>query len=221
MGLCPGYRHVNLRTELGQPLPLATIFLLVVVKDYVPDGLSDFAEALANPIKYQSDLEKRDQQLAVFTDDMEEASSNVEEQKKSAVPKVNDKLTTNGSPVQRPSISAGATSVDLSVENEVPILVTPTPPAVTTLEHNSINKSIDIKEEKQEEICAETLEKIMENKLVKEKKIELDKKLETLRKKHEKKKITLQSQKSGDLSGEKRSKLINMKLVKRLSSKNM
>jgi hypothetical protein len=41
------------------------------VKDYVPDGLSDFAEALANPIKYQSELEKRAQQLAVLTDDMD------------------------------------------------------------------------------------------------------------------------------------------------------
>ena len=43
----------------------------MVVKDYVPDGLSDFAEALANPIKYQSELEKRAQQLAVLTDDLD------------------------------------------------------------------------------------------------------------------------------------------------------
>jgi phosphatidylinositol phospholipase C beta len=71
VGLCPGYRHITLRTEAGQPLPLATLFLLVVVKDYVPDGLSDFAEALANPIKYQSELEKRAQQLAVLTDDLD------------------------------------------------------------------------------------------------------------------------------------------------------
>lgn len=71
IGLCPGYRHVTLRTEAGQPLPLATLFLLVVVKDYVPHDLSDFAEALANPIKYQSEQEKRAQQLAVLTDDMD------------------------------------------------------------------------------------------------------------------------------------------------------
>lgn len=71
VGLCPGYRHVMLRTESGQPLPLAMLFLLIVVKDYVPDGLSDFAEALANPIKYQSELEKRAQQLAVLTDDLD------------------------------------------------------------------------------------------------------------------------------------------------------
>lgn len=72
VGLCPGYRHVALRNECGQPLPLASLFLHVIVKDYVPDGLSDFAEALANPIKYQSELEKREKQLAVLTDDMEE-----------------------------------------------------------------------------------------------------------------------------------------------------
>lgn len=91
IGLCPGFRHLTLRNELGQPIPLATLFLCIVVKvswilnendlssintsnnlkDYVPDGLSDFAEALANPIKYQSELEKRAQQLAVLTEDME------------------------------------------------------------------------------------------------------------------------------------------------------
>lgn len=32
IGLCPGYKHVTLRTELGLPIPLVTLFLLVVVK---------------------------------------------------------------------------------------------------------------------------------------------------------------------------------------------
>lgn len=32
IGLCPGYKHVTLRTELGIPIPLATLFLCVVVK---------------------------------------------------------------------------------------------------------------------------------------------------------------------------------------------
>lgn len=35
----------------------------------MPDGLSDFAEALANPIKYQSEQEKRSEQLAVLMAD--------------------------------------------------------------------------------------------------------------------------------------------------------
>lgn len=32
IGLCPGYRHLTLRTECGQPIPLATLFLCIVVK---------------------------------------------------------------------------------------------------------------------------------------------------------------------------------------------
>lgn len=73
-----------------------------------------------------------------------------------------------------------------------------------------------------DEIVAESLEKLMENKLVREKKMELEKKLESLRKKHEKEKMRMQSQK-GSLDGEKhRSKFyVSNRLVKRLSSKNM
>lgn len=73
-----------------------------------------------------------------------------------------------------------------------------------------------------DEIVAESLEKLMENKLVREKKLELEKKLESLRKKHEKEKMRLQSQKAS-LDGEKhRSKFyMSNRLVKRLSSKNM
>jgi uncharacterized membrane protein YgaE (UPF0421/DUF939 family) len=37
----------------------------------VPDTLSELAEALANPIKYQSELEKRSEQLAVLQEDTE------------------------------------------------------------------------------------------------------------------------------------------------------
>jgi phosphatidylinositol phospholipase C beta len=73
VGLCPGYRHVVLRNEMGQPLPCGTLFLKITVKDYVPDGLSNFAEALANPIKFQSDLDKRTKQLAVFADEMDQS----------------------------------------------------------------------------------------------------------------------------------------------------
>lgn len=62
----------------------------------------------------------------------------------------------------------------------------------------------------------------MENKLVREKKMELEKKLESLRKKHEKEKLRMQAQK-GSIDGEKhKSKFyVSHKLVKRLSSRNM
>lgn len=73
-----------------------------------------------------------------------------------------------------------------------------------------------------DDIVAESLEKLMENKLVKEKKMELEKKLESLRKKHEKEKMRVQSQK-GSIDSEKHKSKFYMsnKLVKRLSSKNM
>lgn len=32
IGLCPGYRHVTLRTEFGHPITLSTLFLCIVVK---------------------------------------------------------------------------------------------------------------------------------------------------------------------------------------------
>lgn len=132
----------------------------------------------------------------------------------------NKVVTTNGSPAQRHSITTGAPSVELALENDTTFIPLPFT-AATTLpsETNSIPKIPEIKEEK-EELMAEPIEKILENKLVKEKKLELEKKLENLRKKHEKKKMTLNPQKSGDFS-ERKSKLVNMKLVKRLSSKNM
>lgn len=67
-----------------------------------------------------------------------------------------------------------------------------------------------------EELVAESLEKLMENKVVKEKKAELEKKLEALRKKHEKEKQRLNS-----ADFDKTKNFFTNKLVKRLSSKNM
>lgn len=73
------------------------------------------------------------------------------------------------------------------------------------------------------EIVAEPLEKILDNKMVKEKRLELEKKLESLRKKHDKEKTRVSTHKSGDLTdGIKKTKFyMNNKLVKRLSNKNM
>lgn len=73
------------------------------------------------------------------------------------------------------------------------------------------------------DITAETLDKILDNKLVREKRIELEKKLETMRKKHDKEKLRATAQRSGDLTdGIRKSKFyMNNKLVKRLSNKNL
>jgi len=49
VGLRPGYRHVLLRNESGQPTT-ASLFIHLVVRDYVPDGLSDLAEGNRLPL---------------------------------------------------------------------------------------------------------------------------------------------------------------------------
>ena len=75
-----------------------------------------------------------------------------------------------------------------------------------------------------EDLVAEPLEKFMENKAVKEKWQELDKKLETLKKKHEKEKNKVQTQVRAshhENDGKIKSKFYGNMLVKRLSSKNM
>lgn len=73
------------------------------------------------------------------------------------------------------------------------------------------------------DIVAESLEKILDNKLVREKRMEMEKKLESMRKKHDKEKLRAISHRSGDLTeGIRKSKFyMNNKLVKRLSNKNL
>ncbi|KAG5321446.1 PIP1 phosphodiesterase, partial [Pseudoatta argentina] len=234
VGLCPGYRHVALRTECGQPLPLASLFLHVIVKDYVPDGLSELAEALANPIKYQSEVEKRENQLLVLTDYLEEpegiedkskvgdtpstakpAEEVVKAKRLQSIGELPSLLPTSSSLHSRPSIGGLGSSDTVDVDDDTPC------PAVQPVD-TSINKSPVNASNISDEIVAESLEKLMENKLVKEKKMELEKKLESLRKKHEKEKMRLQSQKAS-IDGEKhRSKFyMSNRLVKRLSSKTI
>lgn len=57
-GLQAGYRHISLRTEGNFPLSLPTIFCQIVLKSYVPDGLSAFVDQLNKPllIKKTEDL---------------------------------------------------------------------------------------------------------------------------------------------------------------------
>ncbi|XP_022668892.1 1-phosphatidylinositol 4,5-bisphosphate phosphodiesterase classes I and II-like isoform X3 [Varroa destructor] len=87
VGLRPGYRHISLRNEAGQPLTLPTLFVHITVRDYVPDGLSELADALANPIRYQSRIEKHATQLLALTggdDDEPAEDSSTTEQKLTA-----------------------------------------------------------------------------------------------------------------------------------------
>lgn len=49
-GLCPGYRHVGLRNDGGQPLNLATLFVNIMVK-----GKSSFSHSIEFDDFYEFD----------------------------------------------------------------------------------------------------------------------------------------------------------------------
>ncbi|CRK93620.1 CLUMA_CG007150, isoform A [Clunio marinus] len=231
IGLCPGYRHLTLRNELGQPVPLSTLFLCIVVKDYVPDGLSDFAEALANPIKYQSDLEKRSQQLAVLQEDMEPSEDDgtgncsIGTLKKEIKPSD----TASSSPKHRPSvgtnnqINAEPSFDQTFVDNNVASGGNPLPIQQPTVEMTKAatlpRTQPDITSNEADEIVAETLEKIFEHKSIREKREALEKKIRGLKKSHDKKKVEVMQNEISE--GKKSSIFSSNRLVKRLSSKNM
>ncbi|XP_017756521.1 PREDICTED: 1-phosphatidylinositol 4,5-bisphosphate phosphodiesterase classes I and II [Eufriesea mexicana] len=237
VGLCPGYRHVALRTDGGQPLSLASLFLHVIVKDYVPDGLSELAEALANPIKYQSETEKREKQLSVLTDCSEDLSEEIDDKPKVGEGASSSKPTEEIIKTKRlqsvgelPTLAPATTNIH--GRPSIAGLNTPdtqdnedgTPASTVQVVDASANKSPVNVSGIGDEIMAEPLEKLMENKLVRDKKIELEKKLESLRKKHEKEKLKMQTQtQKGSIDGEKqKSKFyVSQKLVKRLSSRNI
>uniref|UniRef100_A0A915JN46 1-phosphatidylinositol 4,5-bisphosphate phosphodiesterase n=1 Tax=Romanomermis culicivorax TaxID=13658 RepID=A0A915JN46_ROMCU len=60
-GLQAGYRHISLRTETSVPMTLPTIFCHIQLKTYVPKGLAELVNALADPKAHL--LEKRQKQM--------------------------------------------------------------------------------------------------------------------------------------------------------------
>lgn len=236
VGLRPGYKHIPLRNEAGQPLGVSTLFVHLKVGDYVPHGLSDFAEALANPIKYQSELEKRTQQLAVFQDD-EEGEETEGEVPQTPVSKQESSVNQGGGGGQTSTGDERQVKAPKNKSNgEVPDTTTTanesTP--VGTRRQNSISAKVhmntktgDDKPEREKEssltlletsklvIEAESLEKLWSGKIVKDKKLEFEKSLEKLRKKHEKERqsqIQQHEKKRGQIQKS------HTKLVKKLSS---
>uniref|UniRef100_A0A1A9WKM0 Phosphoinositide phospholipase C n=1 Tax=Glossina brevipalpis TaxID=37001 RepID=A0A1A9WKM0_9MUSC len=225
IGLCPGFRHLSLRNELGQPLILTSLFLCIVVKDYVPDDLSNFAEALANPIKYQNELEKRDKQLAVLTEDTEP----IEEDPASFCGHKRDvRPTVVLSPKHKTSLTAATTNVEATGEHHDSIESAATITSSIQHQHSldmnvqTAIKQIETTQFDVDILEAEPLEKILEHKLIREKRLKLEKKLESLRKKHDEEKIKIVESQLGSLERNRKQKFaITNKLVKRLSNKSL
>ncbi|GIY67231.1 1-phosphatidylinositol 4,5-bisphosphate phosphodiesterase classes I and II [Caerostris darwini] len=197
VGLRPGYRHICLRNESGQPLLMKTLFVHITVKDYVPDGLSDLADALANPIAYQSILEKHAQQLMALTDDLDE-----EEDKDSAVGqkpqltagkvggKSEEKTTSepqvaapqrhtamNGTVPKQPSVGPASPKAQDTVRKPNQ--------TVTSVPDENQEKPLSLLESEEANVIAESLEEMKEHKLVVKVISKMEKELQILRKKHE------------------------------------
>ncbi|XP_036120832.1 1-phosphatidylinositol 4,5-bisphosphate phosphodiesterase beta-2 [Molossus molossus] len=58
-----GYHHLCLHSESNMPLTLPALFVLLEMKDYVPDTWADLTVALANPIKFFSAHDKKSVKL--------------------------------------------------------------------------------------------------------------------------------------------------------------
>ncbi|CAH0714169.1 unnamed protein product, partial [Brenthis ino] len=182
LGLCPGYRHVGLRTELGLPLT-ASLLLHVQVKDYVPDRLSELAEALANPIKYQSDMEKRSHQLAVLTDDTEEPTRDTVKRPITHLGPVTDTPICPGGSPNKPNTSTEPKTNETDTQ--------PSEPEKVEQEETEAHNGGEVTEaaaaaaaEAAEAAEAGSLQALLNSKVVRDKRAELARKLDALRRKH-------------------------------------
>uniref|UniRef100_A0A2K6V215 1-phosphatidylinositol 4,5-bisphosphate phosphodiesterase n=1 Tax=Saimiri boliviensis boliviensis TaxID=39432 RepID=A0A2K6V215_SAIBB len=66
-----GYHYVCLRNEANQPLCLPALLIYTEASDYIPDDHQDYAEALINPIKHVSLMDQRARQLAALIGESE------------------------------------------------------------------------------------------------------------------------------------------------------
>ncbi|KAM7377459.1 hypothetical protein PAMA_013983 [Pampus argenteus] len=86
----PGYHYINLKNELNQPLLLSSLLVYTEAQDYIPNEHQEYAEALTNPIKHVSQLDKRETQLAVL---IEDNSEHVPDQPKEGEPRRDSEVT--------------------------------------------------------------------------------------------------------------------------------
>ncbi|XP_054713714.1 1-phosphatidylinositol 4,5-bisphosphate phosphodiesterase classes I and II-like [Uloborus diversus] len=206
VGLRPGYRHISLRNESGQPLQFHTLFVRITVTDYIPDNMSELADALANPIAYQSLFEKHNDQLKALTDDVE--NLDIRESNKSpakgsigssdiAKPSVSKDKTDSSAPsvrcnavngnVQRMTQSGSTSPATIPALKRQETLRRGLAQSVRSLsDENAQEKIPSLLESEEANVSAESLEKIKEQKAVQKVLTKLEKDLQALRKKHEK-----------------------------------
>ncbi|XP_071037657.1 1-phosphatidylinositol 4,5-bisphosphate phosphodiesterase classes I and II isoform X2 [Parasteatoda tepidariorum] len=209
VGLRPGYRHISLRNESGQPLQFHTLFVQITVKDYIPDGFSELADALANPIAYQSIMEKHACQLMALTDDDDNIddvkgsgkspakvsigsidntqSTRKEDQTDSKGSQPSSRHNTINGNIQRMTSSGSTSPAAMPALKRQETLRRGLAQSVRSLsDENAQEKIPSLLESEEANLAAETLDKIREQKPVQKVIAKLEKDLLVLRKKHEK-----------------------------------
>lgn len=187
VGLCPGYRHIPLFNEVGQPLHLPSLFVHITVGDYVPNSLTDFAEALANPIKYQSELERRAAQLAIMADEEREEEQEGDDSLslKEAGGSTPECASPSSSKSTMEYLRRTGSSKPASSKDGSPTMGPQRTDSARSLavgkEEVAVAASLETAN-----LTPESLERILEHKSVREKQAERDSKLEQLRKKRRK-----------------------------------
>ncbi|XP_037070480.1 LOW QUALITY PROTEIN: 1-phosphatidylinositol 4,5-bisphosphate phosphodiesterase classes I and II-like [Pollicipes pollicipes] len=245
IGLRPGYRHISLRNESGQPQGLSTLFVKVKVGDYVPDGLSDFAEALANPIKYQSEREKRSLQLRVLTDEGDEAeqpAATEEDDTLCVLPSATSPAgcaRRNGADrdggcavggLEPPAAAAAAAAAGQEANGTGGPGLSPATLPDLSIMHRRVDSMKNPRVTGSNEdvptpdhlLTAVPIDLLWEEKPVRERRQELERKVESLRRKLDRERVKLQEAGSGGPAGRKNTfSKTHSKLVKKFSNKTM
>jgi len=189
-GLCPGYRHIPLFNESGQPLHLPCLFVNIEVKDYVPNRLNVYAEALANPIKYQQDiLAERTKALEALEDEVAPVDPGTDGGE--STPECASPTRSTLDILKRTGSAKPRTKADGS-------------PTLGLVHRTNSNKSLSSRGDdrrgsvslQSKDLTPDTLEEILEYKAVKDKEAELSYKLEQLAKKRHKDLLKLEASKS-------------------------
>ncbi|CAF1632259.1 unnamed protein product, partial [Rotaria magnacalcarata] len=180
-GLQAGYRHISLRTEGNFPLSLPTIFCEIILKSYVPDGLTDFVDQLNQPLL----IKKTEELLNSITNTSSDGS-----------------LTTSTSSLRRNRIFTDTASAsNPSLDTKLATTAASNTSVNTVSTSDGINSAASIKYKAPIEIIVPiTLECLYEQKSYSKLKHKQDKELILVKKKHAKEQAVLGEQQSKIMS---------------------
>ncbi|CAF5084457.1 unnamed protein product [Rotaria sp. Silwood1] len=191
-GLQAGYRHISLRTEGNFPLSLPTIFCQIILKSYVPDGLTDFVDQLNQPL-----LMKKTEELLNSTTNASSDSnliSNTSSLRR-------NRILTDTISAPNPSLDTKISATPISTTTT---LTTASSTSVNTISVNDGNISASSSSVKSktpiETFIPITLEYLCEHKTFSKLKHKQDKELTLMKKKHAKEQAVLGEQQSKIMS---------------------